>query len=94
MRVAEVAGRAGKQPDGSAQTREAKLVTVWTAESRDEEDKPVRDLGIDYLFGGDRKRRCFPTYEHPTGPTLPSAYYARSHAPRLYRSFTPPRGTG
>jgi hypothetical protein len=45
MRAAEVAGRAGKQSDGSAKTREAKLVTVWTAESRDAEDKPVRDPG-------------------------------------------------
>jgi hypothetical protein len=45
MRPAEVAGRVGKQPDGSAKTREAKLVTVWTAESRDEAGKPVRDPG-------------------------------------------------
>jgi transposase len=45
MRASEVAGRAGKQPDGSAKTREAKLVTLWTAEARDEEDKPVRDAG-------------------------------------------------
>jgi len=45
MRAAEVAGRAGKQSDGSAKTREAKLVTVWTAESRDEEGTPVRDPG-------------------------------------------------
>jgi hypothetical protein len=45
MRAVEVAGRAGKQPDGSAKTREAKVVTMWTAESRDEEDKPVRDAG-------------------------------------------------
>ena len=45
MRQSEVAGRAGKQPDGSAKTREAKLVTLWTAESRDEEGKPVRDPG-------------------------------------------------
>src|SRR5450631_1664578 len=45
MRPAEVAGRAGKQPDGSARTREAKVVTVWTAESRDEEGNPVRDPG-------------------------------------------------
>jgi hypothetical protein len=45
MRPAEVAGRIGKQPDGSAKTREAKVVTVWTAESRDDEGKPVRDLG-------------------------------------------------
>jgi hypothetical protein len=45
MRHSEVAGRAGKQPDGSAKTREAKVVAMWTAESRDEEDKPVRDPG-------------------------------------------------
>ena len=45
MRPQEVADRAGKQADGSAKTREAKLVTVWTAESRDEEGKPVRDRG-------------------------------------------------
>jgi hypothetical protein len=45
MRPSEVAGRAGKQPDGSARTREAKVVTVWTAESRDEEGKPMRDPG-------------------------------------------------
>jgi hypothetical protein len=44
-RKSEVEGRAGKQPDGSAKTREAKVVTIWTAESRDEEGKPVRDPG-------------------------------------------------
>ena len=45
MRPAEVADRVGKQPDGSAKTREAKVVTVWTAESRDEAGKPLRDPG-------------------------------------------------
>ena len=45
MRKSEVVGRAGKQPDGTAKTREAKLVTIWTAEARDEEGKPVRDPG-------------------------------------------------
>lgn len=45
MRAAELAGRAGKQPDGSARTREVKLVTVWTAEGRDAEGIPVRDPG-------------------------------------------------
>ncbi len=45
MRAPEVAGRAGKQPDGSAKTREAKLVTLWSAESRDPEGKPVQDPG-------------------------------------------------
>ena len=45
MRAAELAGRAGKQPDGSASTREVKLVTVWTAEGRDAEGIPVRDPG-------------------------------------------------
>jgi hypothetical protein len=52
MRPSEVAGRAGKQPDGSAKTREAKVVTVWSAESRDQEGKPVRDPGsITYSAG-------------------------------------------
>ena len=37
--------RAGKQADGSAQTREAKVVTIWTAESRDKQGKPTRDPG-------------------------------------------------
>src|SRR6516165_5203413 len=45
MRTEEVAGRAGKQPDGSAKTRQAKVITMWTAESRDSEGKPVRDPG-------------------------------------------------
>jgi hypothetical protein len=45
MRSSEVANRAGKQPDGSARTREAKLCVVWTAEGRDENGTPVRDPG-------------------------------------------------
>src|SRR6516165_7144430 len=45
MRAAEVAGGTGQQPDGSAKTREAKVVTVWTAESQDAEGTPLRDPG-------------------------------------------------
>ena len=45
MRPQEVADRTGKQADGSAKSREAQLVTIWTAEARDEEGKPVRDPG-------------------------------------------------
>jgi hypothetical protein len=45
MRASELEGREGKQPDGSAKTREVKLVTVWTAEARDDEGTPVRDEG-------------------------------------------------
>ena len=45
VRPAEVEGRRGKQPDGSAKTREVKLATVWTAEGRDKAGRPVRDLG-------------------------------------------------
>ena len=44
VRKSEAAGRAGKQPDGSAKTREAKLVVVWTAESRHPKTgRPRRD---------------------------------------------------
>jgi hypothetical protein len=45
MRPEEVEGRAGKQPDGSAKTREGKLCVVWSAEGRDADGKPVRDHG-------------------------------------------------
>ena len=45
MRQAELAGRPGKQADGSAKTREVKLCTVWSAEARDAENVPVRDPG-------------------------------------------------
>ena len=45
VRPEELVGRAGKQPDGKAKTREGKLVTFWSAESRDEEGLPVRDPG-------------------------------------------------
>lgn len=45
MRACEVEGRRGKQSDGSARTREVKLVTVWSAEGRDPEGLPVRDPG-------------------------------------------------
>jgi hypothetical protein len=45
MRASELQGRQGKQPDGSAKTREVKLCTLWSAEGRDKEGTPVRDAG-------------------------------------------------
>ena len=41
VRPAEGEDRRGKQPDGSAKTREVKLATVWTAEGRDTQGRPV-----------------------------------------------------
>jgi hypothetical protein len=45
MRASELDGRSGKQPDGTAKTREVKLCTVWSAEGRDKDGTPVRDAG-------------------------------------------------
>jgi hypothetical protein len=45
MRRSALVGRTGKQPDGSAKTREVKLVTVWSAEGRSSKGIPVRDPG-------------------------------------------------
>lgn len=45
MRKSEIEGREGKQQDGSSKTREVKLCTDWSAESRDDKGSPVRDLG-------------------------------------------------
>jgi hypothetical protein len=39
----ELEGRAGKQPDGSAKTREVKLGCIFTQTTTDEEGLPVRD---------------------------------------------------
>jgi hypothetical protein len=39
----ELCGRKGKQPDGSAKTREAKLGCVFTQHGKDERGHPVRD---------------------------------------------------
>ena len=45
MRKQETEGRTGKQPDGSAKTREVKLAVVFSADSRDSHGKPTRDVG-------------------------------------------------
>ena len=45
VRKSEVKGRRGKQPDGSAKTREVKLATTWTAETRTADGLPERDPG-------------------------------------------------
>jgi len=45
MRAEELEGRKGKQVDGSAKTREVKLVSVWSAEGRDKDGHAVRDAG-------------------------------------------------
>ncbi len=45
MRSGELAGRSGKQADGSAKTREVKLVTIWSADGRDKDGNPMRDVG-------------------------------------------------
>ena len=82
MRASEVAGRAGKQPDGSAKTREAKLVTVWSAEARDPEGKPMRDPGsITYSAGIESAAT------RDTSPEL-SAFAARVQREATRRGFT------
>jgi len=43
MRRKELAGRKGKQPDGSAKTRQVYLACVFTQHTRDAEGHPIRD---------------------------------------------------
>lgn len=45
MRKDELLDRVGKQPDGTAKTREVKQCVVWTADSRNADGNPVRDQG-------------------------------------------------
>jgi hypothetical protein len=47
----ELAGRRGKQPDGSAKTREAKLGCVFTQTAVDRQGRPIRDPGSTSFVG-------------------------------------------
>ena len=67
VRPSETEGRPGKQADGSAKTREVKLVTVWSAERRDRHGMPRRDVGsvscnaaIESIAGRDTDRAPAP----------------------------------
>ena len=52
MVAAELEGRAGKQPDGSAKTREVKLGCLFTQTTTDEEGLPMRDYqSTSYVAG-------------------------------------------
>ena len=52
MVPSELEGRAGKQPDGSAKTREVKLGCVFTQTTTDEEGLPLRDYqSTSYVAG-------------------------------------------
>ena len=52
MRAAALAGRPGKQPDGSAKTREVKLCTVWSAEGRDAIGTRLKRAGMHWTLAG------------------------------------------
>jgi hypothetical protein len=51
MCVSEVAGRAGRQEDGSAKTREVKLGCVFTQTGKDDDGNPIRDPDSTSYFG-------------------------------------------
>ena len=81
VRKSEVEGRRGKQPDGVAKTREVKLVTVWTAEGRDQKGLPRRDLGsVSYSAAVESAA------SRDTDP-LPSAFAQRVHREARRRGF-------
>ena len=81
VRKSEVEGRRGKQPDGSAKTREVKLVTVWTAETRNADGLPERDPGsVSYSAAVESAA------SRPTDP-LPSAFAQRAYREARRRGF-------
>jgi len=59
MVLAEVAGRKGKQPDGSAKTREAKLGCVFTQTLCEDEGRPVRDRASTSFVGAIESAEAF-----------------------------------
>ena len=65
VRKEELVNRPGKQPDGTAKTREVKLVTVWSAEGQDEEGRAVRDKGSISYSAAIESAATRVTDEHP-----------------------------
>jgi hypothetical protein len=81
VRKEELENRAGKQPDGSAKTREVKLCTVWSAEGRDEEGTPVRDeASISYSA-------AIESAAHKDTDEVPSEFAARVEREATRRGF-------
>ena len=66
MRREAVAGRPGKQEDGSSKTREAKLCLTWTASRTDWRGVPVRDEGSVRYAGGLLTASCRDTETTPS----------------------------
>jgi hypothetical protein len=81
MRPAELVGRPGKQPDGAAGTREAKLVVIWTADQFDQDGRPVCDQGsVSYAAAMDSAAA------HDTDPA-PAAFTQRLRRAAARRGF-------
>lgn len=59
MIAAELAGRKGKQPDGTAKTREAKLGCVFTQTVCDGEGRPMRDPALTSFVGAIERAQPF-----------------------------------
>jgi len=59
IRRAELVGRKGKQADGSARTREAKLGCVFTQTTRDQEGRPIRDPNTTTYIGAIESSEAF-----------------------------------
>ena len=82
VRPEELIGRAGKQADGKAKTREGKLAILWSAESRDEEGLPMRDPGSITYSAAIESAATFDTDE------CPSEFAARVQREAARRRFT------
>jgi len=78
----ELTGRVGKQADGSARTREVKICAIWSAESKDAQDRPVRDEGsVSY------------TAAMESAATADTAHHRSEFAERVLREVTRRRFT-
>ena len=58
-RKPETEGRAGKQDDGTAKTREMKTGCIFTQHGKDEKGRPMRDRGSTSYFGAIEKAEGF-----------------------------------
>ena len=78
----------GKQPDGSAKTREVKLVTIWSAEGRDRKARPCATWARSATR---RDRECGAQGHRPDAERVRGARRTRGHPARLRPRGAPGR---
>jgi len=85
----ELKGRRGKQPDGSARTREVKLGCVFTQTGFDQKGRPVQARRVVVLGDGATWIKNIAETHFPGATQIIDLYHAREHVAALAKALYP-----